>query len=103
MAVTLKLALVLLILFSVKKPSLLGSSSICYSFKYEEITDKAETSISSSLWQYKQEHGINIRASSALKILLILAGDIELCPGPSTHSQKYATCDCEIHALTRRI
>ena len=43
MAATLKFALVLLILFSVKKLSLLGSNSICYSFEYEEITDKAET------------------------------------------------------------
>ena len=62
MAATLKFAVALLTFFSVKKPSLLGSNSICYSFECEEITDMAETFISSSLWQYKQEYGINLRA-----------------------------------------
>ena len=36
----------------------------------------------SSIWQYKQERGLFVSQSVALKMLLILAGDIELCPGP---------------------
>ena len=46
------------------------------------MNDVKETYITSSLWQFKQEYGLNLRSKSAMKIILILAGDIELCPGP---------------------
>ena len=54
---------------------------MCYSFHCEEISDTNESLIPSSLWQIKQMNGLNVRAQNALKLLLILAGDIELCPG----------------------
>lgn len=81
--VMLRIALAIVVIFAVKKPSLVGSNSVCYSFHYEEATDINESYISSSLWQYKQDYGLNLRSENALKLLLILAGDIELCPGPA--------------------
>ena len=81
-AVMLRLALVALIICRVKKPSFAESNSVCYSFHCEEISDTNESLIPSSLWQIKQMNGLNVRAENALKLLLILAGDIELCPGP---------------------
>ena len=80
----LRVALAIVIILSVKKPSLFGSYLICYSFEYgEEVSDTVESFIPSSLWQFTPENGLNLRPTSASKLLLILAGDVELCPGPS--------------------
>ena len=80
--VTLKIALRLFILFSAKKISLNTWISVCYSIYPEEAQDRQETYIYSSLWQFKQVSGLDPRPRDALKILLILTGDIKLCPGP---------------------
>ena len=85
MLVALEFALVILIFSSLKKQSFASSNSICYSFTGEEAKDICNARIISSLWTYKQEKGITIRRNShsGLNILLILAGDVELCPGPA--------------------
>jgi hypothetical protein len=85
-----RFALAVFIIFTIKKPSLVGSNSVCYSFHYEEVFDTNESLIPSSLWQIRQEYGLNVRSENALKLLLILAGDIELCPGPVV---RYSTND----------
>ena len=45
------------------------------------------SSICTVLWSYKQEKGYYVvqrpNCHAALKILLLLAGDIETCPGPT--------------------
>ena len=82
MAVAVRIALTFFVLCSLKKASLVTCNSVCYSLYPEDAKDVKETYISTSLWQFKQEYGLNLKPKFALKILLILAGDIELCPGP---------------------
>ena len=43
----------------------------------------------STIWNNQNEKGLNIRTKSALQILLIFAGDVELLPGPN---QKCIAC-----------
>ena len=85
MAVGFTIALALVVLLSLKKTSLVTCNSICCSLYPEDVNDVKETYITSSLWQFKQEYGLNLKSKSAMKILLILAGDIKLCPGPCTN------------------
>ena len=68
-----------------KKQSFAGSNSVCYSFNDGEVLDVHNSRITSSLWVYKQERCIYFgqKSYSGLSLLLILAGDVELCPGPS--------------------
>ncbi|CAB3977616.1 Hypothetical predicted protein [Paramuricea clavata] len=75
---------------SVKKLGFLNGDSVCYhSYDSSPILFE-QNRLYSSIWQYKQERGLFVSQSVALKMLLILAGDIELCPGPNK-----ATCkDC---------
>ena len=80
------------IAISVKKPGFLNSDSVCYhSYDSSPILFE-QNHLYSSIWQYKQERGLFVSQDVAvpLRMLLILAGDIELCPGPNK-----ATCkDC---------
>ena len=81
MAVALNFALLVFVLTSVKKQSFAGSNSICYSSN----GDVAISHIVTSLWVYKNQRGIYFGSNchSGLKMLLLLAGDVKLCPGPS--------------------
>ena len=85
MAVAINIALLIFIFSNVKKQSFAGSNSVCYSFNDEEVLDVHNSHITSSLWVYKQERCIYFgqKSYSGLSLLLILAGDVELCPGPS--------------------
>ena len=80
--VALKLALITFIIFNVKKASFTAANSVCYSFHGEEVQDVPDMRIISSLWICKSEKGICLSHKRALSVLLILAGDVELCPGP---------------------
>ena len=80
--VMVKIALTIIAILAIKKPSLLTSNSICYSDISEDDLAIKDYHITVSIWNYKQERGINLRPISALMILLLLAGDIETCPGP---------------------
>ena len=73
MVVALNLALTVFILFYAKKPTFASANSVCYSFHMDEVTDIKDLRITPSLWVYNL---------CILCILLILAGDIETCPGP---------------------
>ena len=84
-----KIALTVFVIFSIKKPSLLTSNSVCYWNISEDTLDLKDYYFTPSIWSYKQERGISLRPRSALTILLILAGDIETCPGPCL---KYNCC-----------
>ena len=77
-----KLLCFILVTFYVKKPLHISANSVCYSFYGEEVLDTISLNITSSLWQYKLDnYCYSLRPKHALKILLIIAGDIELCPG----------------------
>ena len=84
-----KIALTVFVIFSIKKPSFLTSNSVCYWNISEDTLDLKDYYFTPSIWSYKQERGISLRPRSALTILLILAGDIETCPGPCL---KYNCC-----------
>ena len=78
-----KLLCFILVTFCVKKPSYISPNSVCYSFYGEEALDTISLNIASSIWQYKLDnYCYSLRPKRALKILLIIAGDIDFCPGP---------------------
>ena len=81
--VTLRFIIGILITLCIKKTSLINCNSCWFSLYPHEATDVKEYFIMSSIWDYKQEHGRMLRPKHDLRMLLILAGDIELCPGPA--------------------
>ena len=84
MAAALSIALALIALCHAKKPSVIGSDSVCYCGNDLAEDDINSASTIPSLWVFQQEKGIFLgqRSHSAVTILLLLAGDIEQCPGP---------------------
>ena len=85
----LKFMLWIILVLLVRKPSFASTNYVCYSFNYEEPTEVGVTHLYSSLWQDMKKNGFFIRPKYAIKILLILAGDVEFNPGPC---QKYNVC-----------
>lgn len=79
--VMLRLALKLLLVFLIRKPSLVSASSSCYSFYGEEVKDLTSTYTYESIYFYRDGIIGNIRPKVALQILLLLSGDIKQCPG----------------------
>ena len=71
------------VIFAIKQPCFTNSSSACYSETNAEVLEVKETYIYSSLWQFHLERGLYVRKKYFLKMLLLLAGDVELCPGPN--------------------
>ena len=78
----LRLALALVFIFAVKKPSFATASSCCYSFHGEVSVDEVNGFICESVYVYQRNHVVKFRPKLAIQILLLLCGDIELCPGP---------------------
>ena len=85
--VMLRLSFLCFMIFYRRRSEFSSSNSVCYSFKLEEIEDVENTHIYSSLWQYNMDYGIKLRSKAAVQLLLILSGDIELCPGPNTRCE----------------
>ena len=84
-AVCLKIALIILAVFGVKKPQFTNANSVCYSFHLEEVTDVENPHFAGSIWNYFDKADLaREQPKCAVKLLLILAGDVELCPGPNT-------------------
>ena len=84
MAVALKFALIIHSMMCVKKPSVMNANSVCYSFYGEPANDIKISWIVTSLWVNRQENRLHLGQEShtGLTLLLLLLGDIELCPGP---------------------
>ena len=76
-----RILLLVFIVISVKKPSFLNSDSVCYYFNDSSAISFEQNHLYSSIWQFKRERGLFISQNVTLKMLLIYAGDIELCPG----------------------
>eukprot|EP00112_Aurelia_sp_Birch-Aquarium-sp1_P013505 Seg287.7 transcript_id=Seg287.7/GoldUCD/mRNA.D3Y31 product="hypothetical protein" protein_id=Seg287.7/GoldUCD/D3Y31 len=86
----LRIIAAILITFLIKKSSFVSCNSTCYSVYPSDATDTNETFICSSIWLYKENHGLRLRPKHGLKILLILAGDVEIFPGPANKC-----CSCQ--------
>ena len=88
-AVMLKFISLFFIIFATKRPCFTSATNLCYHKYVGESVEIKETYVYSSLWVFKEERGLFVRRQHLLKILLILAGDVELCPGP-----RNITCGC---------
>ena len=80
--VLLKVVIFLYCIFGFKKKSFV-KESICYSlYPEDKVTYEDESFIYSSLWVYKQRCGSRMKPNGTLKLLVLLAGDIESNSGP---------------------
>ena len=76
-----RLLLLIIITLFVKKP-FISSDSVCYSFYNGATTDTGVMLVYESLFQLQSTKGLSLKPKLALTLLLLLAGDIESCPGP---------------------
>eukprot|EP00794_Sanderia_malayensis_P019777 gene19777-21713_t len=87
MAVALNLVLTIFIITSAKKPSFLSAGSFCFAQNHHEAIDEKDSRTCATLWIYKLEKGFYLgqhpSCRASFRIFLLLAGDIETCPGPS--------------------
>ena len=81
-AVMLRFAVLIYVIFALKKSCFSTSFSLCYWESSKEVIDNKETFMYSSLWNYKQVNRSVVKKPLSLWILLLLAGDVETCPGP---------------------
>ena len=99
MAVVVKLALFVALsamILQVRRKSFVGSDCIGLSIEGEEIIERNETYINSSLWQVRGgKFRIRHTNRGIINILLLLCGDIETCPGPDR-------CIPELNALLKK-
>ena len=80
-AVVLRNSLFIFLLFCVRKPSFTKTNSICYSFRGEDAVDLKPTLIYESIYQSQQTRMSMYHRNIAIQLLLLLCGDVELCPG----------------------
>eukprot|EP00794_Sanderia_malayensis_P021046 gene21046-23100_t len=79
------LLLILIVNFHVKKLAFVSSDSIGLSIDGSSIVNERETFIMSTLWEARSgKFTFRIRSSSPafIGLILLLCGDIEICPGP---------------------
>ena len=95
-SVTLRIALNFRVILWLKKPGFASASSVCYLFHGEVAADPKQTLICQSVWCYQQRYGIQVGRKVDLQLLLLLSGDIELCPGPESGNclNHYSELDC---------
>ena len=89
MAVALKMALTIFFLLSLKKTSLVTCNSVCFNLYPEDAKDAKETLFLHLHGSLNQIMGCILNPIFALTILLILATDIEICPGPRANFAGY--------------
>ena len=83
-AAEVKLALAILVVFTVRRPQFTNANSICYSFHLEEANDVPNMFFTSSIWKYFENIGLaHLQPQSVIRLLLVLSGAIEICPGPT--------------------
>ena len=86
MAVAIKFALIVFITTWVKKPSFTSASSQCLYCNaeqyFEHFLEEKNLYLTTSVWNICRGNCGRLPPKSLLQILLILAGDVELCPGP---------------------
>ena len=91
--VALKFLLFYFVSLSIKRPSFTNAASCCYSYHGEKVEDPENTYITASLWEFHKNLFVFVRKPKyVLQILLLLAGDIETCPGPRARCCKCNKC-----------
>ena len=90
-AVMLLFSLKLILIFFIKRPSFKTSNSVCYSFHSEEVNDKTATFIYESM--YVLQNVKTVSSASLFEHLLLLSGDIEVCPEPTREIPELDTRD----------
>ena len=73
--------LLIFVIFCIKEP-FISSDSVCYSFDFGLIDDVPVMYVYESLFQLQTSKILPLKPKLALQLLLLLSGDIELCPGP---------------------
>ena len=89
-AVALRVLIAYLLTLFVKKPTFITCEPVRYSWSYydiDSVTFVENSYIYQSIWQYKLQCGIKLRQTYALQLILLLSGDIEICPGPECERQ----------------
>ena len=86
------LLIFILMNFFVRKPSFTSADTICLAINATEVIESKETFIYASLWQYNQEKTITFTGKYFTKLLLLLAGDLEINPGPVNRKLTCTTC-----------
>ena len=81
--VMLHFVLKLLLIFFIKRLFFVTSNSVCYSLHGEEINENAPTFIYESLYVLQKVKTISFKPTSLFELVLLLSGDIEICPGPT--------------------
>ena len=91
MAAVLNFALLVIVIITIKRPSLASANSVCYSLNGEHVQDIQSSRIITSIWAFKQDMKLNMgcRPSCVSIMLLLLCGDVETCPGP-----RMICCSC---------
>ncbi|XP_057292275.1 uncharacterized protein LOC130614833 [Hydractinia symbiolongicarpus] len=101
--------LLLVVIFSVKRPTFTSAGPAIYDimdtntgFTMESFDFVQDCFYSASLWVYKQNHiyKLNLDLRETTWLLLILAGGVEICPGPNCgaclnnikHNKQKVTC-----------
>ena len=75
-------SLVLLFLLLSLKRSFSSNISVCHSLRGEKADETKPLYICESIFQLQTSKATYWRSKLALQLLLLLAGDIEICPGP---------------------
>ena len=96
MTVAIKFALIVFITTWVKKPSFTNASSQCLYCNaeqyFEHFLEEKNLYLTTSIWNICRGNCARLPPKSLLQILLILAGDVELCPGPRVRCSECTKC-----------
>ena len=85
-AVALRVLIACLLTLFVNKPTFITCESVRYSLSYYDIDSVTFGEfLYQSIWQYNVQCSIKLRPTYAL--ILLLSGDIEICPGPECERQ----------------
>ena len=81
--------------FFYKKTFFLTSNSFCYNFHGDKVNGNAATFSYESLYVLLNAKTVSFNPASSFDLLLLLSGDIEVCPGASRipeRFQSYKNC-----------
>ena len=73
---------IICVAFYVKRPSFVVPDGVSITVGKEDLYN-VESFICSSLWASKRERNYKYTHKSVVYLLLLLCGDIEICPGPT--------------------
>ena len=96
MVVTIKFAIIVFITIWVKKPCFTNANSQCLYCNaeqyFEHFLEENNLYLTTSVLNFCRENCARLPPKSLLQILLILPGDVELCPGPRVRCSECTKC-----------